>query len=429
MIITILMTLSSILSIYAGAVNLRTQKLGWKCCITLFIWLTAAYLTVGSLGQISIVICLAGVQIILYLFTKNLLTCTFAFLGYLVMVALNYLCTSMLGLFHIDMELISTTYAPHFSTFFWILTYVVTFLLGILTRKLLSKYPVSLSRKTSILLYLDVLACSLIFITNVVFGERLGYPKAVLIVNAVLFLTFIAITSFVLIITIRSIQREEAAKATISQLQEFQLYTDKIYQTMRSFKHNYVNILSALDGYIEQNDMQALKTYFDENIVANFNNISPDLTLLGSLGNMKIREIKGLLSTKIVKAMGKNIQFYIEISEPIESISMKPIDITQVLGIFIDNAIEETERTEEKLLHIAFINMNDFLRIQISNSCLAESYDMDKLQKDGFSTKGENHGLGLSSANSILSHYNDIVHSTRCQNHIFTQTLDIYTKQ
>ena len=39
------------------------------------------------------------------------------------------------------------------------------------------------------------------------------------------------------------------------------------YQDIRRFKHDYLNILSTITGYIQENDMDKLRNYFDSSIV------------------------------------------------------------------------------------------------------------------------------------------------------------------
>ena len=40
-----------------------------------------------------------------------------------------------------------------------------------------------------------------------------------------------------------------------------------MYSSLRSFKHDYSNIMLSMSGYIEANDMDGLKEYFDKEIL------------------------------------------------------------------------------------------------------------------------------------------------------------------
>ena len=49
--------------------------------------------------------------------------------------------------------------------------------------------------------------------------------------------------------------------------------------------------------------------------------------------NLKVREIKGLLTTKILQAQEKNIRISIEVPEPIDKIDMPIVNLSRAIGI------------------------------------------------------------------------------------------------
>lgn len=108
---------------------------------------------------------------------------------------------------------------------------------------------------------------------------------------SLLFLLIIVIVSFVSIIWLRSQQqllqlRHE--QETNQQLVEYLSNLEYAQTEFRKFKHDYLNVLAGLTGYIENQDLEGLKKYFYQ--VVNNNNINQtnDLFNLKSLQNMKI---------------------------------------------------------------------------------------------------------------------------------------------
>ncbi|MBC8832103.1 ATPase, partial [Escherichia coli] len=65
---------------------------------------------------------------------------------------------------------------------------------------------------------------------------------------------------------------------------------------MRVFRHDYVNILSTLVGYIDNNDMPGLKYYFENNIVPINKTIESNNYKISLLQNIHVIELKGLLA-------------------------------------------------------------------------------------------------------------------------------------
>jgi two-component system, LytTR family, sensor histidine kinase AgrC len=51
--------------------------------------------------------------------------------------------------------------------------------------------------------------------------------------------------------------------------------------------------------------------------------------------------------------------------------------------------------------------------------------DVKKIQKKGFSTKGNNRGFGLAITNQILSKYTNVLHNTFAEDSMFKQELII----
>lgn len=75
---------------------------------------------------------------------------------------------------------------------------------------------------------------------------------------------------------------------------------------------------------------------------------------------------------------------------------MNLIDLSRILGVFLDNAIEANSQVDKrKEINIAlFKSMSDSVIIIIENSYNADSVNIEQIFKEGFSTKGDNRGKG-----------------------------------
>lgn len=74
---------------------------------------------------------------------------------------------------------------------------------------------------------------------------------------------------------------------------------------MRKFRHDYVNILSTLSDFIREEDMDGLRKYFRSEILPMQDSMQMNAIKINGLENLHIREIKGLLTTKILQAQEK----------------------------------------------------------------------------------------------------------------------------
>ncbi|WP_186335566.1 quorum-sensing sensor histidine kinase AgrC [Staphylococcus xylosus] len=241
----------------------------------------------------------------------------------------------------------------------------------------------------------------------------------------------VIITTAILIITISfSIIRQIQYKRNMQEIENYYKYTlqiEKINHEMRKFRHDYVNILSTLSDFIREEDMEGLRDYFHSEILPMQDSIQMNAIKINGIENLKVREIKGLLTTKILQAQEKNIRISIEVPEPIEKIDMPIINLSRVIGILLDNAIEASEKiTEEPLIRIAFIKNEDTsVTFIVMNKCEQNMPKVHTLFQENFSTKGKNRGLGLSTLKELTDSTTNVLLDTTIDNNYFIQKVEI----
>ncbi|WP_142921850.1 quorum-sensing sensor histidine kinase AgrC, partial [Staphylococcus succinus] len=246
----------------------------------------------------------------------------------------------------------------------------------------------------------------------------------------VMYAVFI-ITIAILIITISfSIIRQIQYKRNMQEIENYYKYTlqiENINNEMRKFRHDYVNILSTMSEFIRESDMDGLKKYFNEEILPMQDSMQMNTIKINGIENLKVREIKGLLTTKILQAQEKNIRISIEVPEPIERIDMPIINLSRVIGIVLDNAIEASEKIEDDpLIRIAFIkNNDDSVMFIVMNKCEPNMPRIHTLFQENFSTKGKNRGLGLSTLKELTDATSNVLLDTTIDNDYFIQKVEI----
>ena len=117
--------------------------------------------------------------------------------------------------------------------------------------------------------------------------------------------------------------------------------------------------------------------------------------------------VKGIVYYKVANIIDKNINFNTEISKEVYTYFDK-LDaklyykVCKIIGILLDNAIEATIHTNEKLIFIEMFKLGNELFVLIQNSC-EDKVDLENINKKGFSTKGKNHGYGLYIVNKLVA--------------------------
>ncbi len=217
----------------------------------------------------------------------------------------------------------------------------------------------------------------------------------------------------------------EAKQKAMQDLQDYTRNLEAMYNSLRSFKHDYVNILLSLSGYIEDGDMDRLKDFFESKIFPTKNLITGEDYKLNQLSNISVLEIKSLLSAKMIYAHESGIDITIDIPDKVESFLIDTVDLARILGNFLDNAIEATLETEQPQIGLNIIQNKTGVSIIISNRFRDNGLMLHKLKQKGFSTKIGHQGIGLGNAQKIISSYDNVLLETTMKCDYFTQHIEL----
>ncbi len=250
-----------------------------------------------------------------------------------------------------------------------------------------------------------------------------------MIYNNVLHISgYLFVMLFLLLAVHCSYQEKMQTEAKQKAMQDLQDYThnlEAMYNGLRSFKHDYINILLSLSGYIANRDIDELAQYFETKIFPTKALIDQGDYKLNQLGNIDVLEIKSLLSAKMIYAHDSGIDVTIDIPCRVDSFPMNTVDLARILGIFLDNAIEAAPLAQQPQAGLNIIRHEAGVSITISNSFQDQGAVLHKLKQKGFTTKTGHQGIGLSNARKIISSYDNALLETSMQNGRFTQHLEL----
>ena len=107
--------------------------------------------------------------------------------------------------------------------------------------------------------------------------------------------------------------------------------------------------------------------------------------------------LQGIIFLKMQFAENNKVKFYMDNKidfEKLDESTALYLDTCEVIAICLDNAIEASIDTEEKLICMGLYNDDDCYTINITNS-FNNFVDVDKLGEKNYSTKNRNSGIGL----------------------------------
>lgn len=191
---------------------------------------------------------------------------------------------------------------------------------------------------------------------------------------------------------------------------------------VKTLRHDMKHHLNELKLLAMKGNSVAIENYIDEmyDYIHNPNEIV-------SSGNL---EIDSVLNYMLQKGRKDLLIVNTKIQIP-ESINHS-FDIIVILGNLLENAIEASSQTDEKLLNVSIQLKQGVLKIEIENSfnSLSLKEKREKGRTSLLTTKKEKreHGIGLKSVQKIVEKYNGIIHIHK-QNNRFHVELILYISE
>ncbi len=197
------------------------------------------------------------------------------------------------------------------------------------------------------------------------------------------------------------------------------------YDSLKSFKHDFENMVSILGGFIKNEDMVNLKKYYK--------NLFEECQELNNFSNLNSKVINNsgiynLLLLKYKKAQEANVKINLECFIDFNNLHISIYKFSRILGIFIDNAIEAASDSSEKFVSIRFRDskINKTQIVIIENTYADKSVDTAKIFEKGISSKNNHSGIGLWKVNQIIENNKNLNLVTTKDEKYFRQQLEIY---
>ena len=209
-------------------------------------------------------------------------------------------------------------------------------------------------------------------------------------------------------------------------MERYSRHIEELYKEVRSFRHDYTNLLTSLRLGIEEEDMEQIKEVYDSVLKDSSEKLQDNKYDLGRLVNIRDKALKSLLAGKFLKARDKNIVFNVEVPEEIQVEGMRLLDFLTIVSILCDNAIEASAEASQPHVSIAFLKNGAQETFIIENSIKEEGIDISEIFSFGASSKGEERGVGLYTVMKIVESHPNTSLNTTCQDQVFRQVLTVH---
>ena len=254
------------------------------------------------------------------------------------------------------------------------------------------------------------------------------------------FASMIATIGFIMFLStlfyLKSAREQHEKAKEIQQKKEeqrqLQLYTDEIvglYNEIRGFRHDYAGMLTSLQTGINSGDMKEVERIF-HNVLsqANISLRSDDYTFF-ELNNVQDTALRSVLIQTIFKARECGVEIVFEMKDVIETLPMKLLDLVRVASVLLNNAVEGAAESPSKTMNVSLVKLDKEIVFVIQNSRQSRYINLEEIYEVGFSTKGENRGLGLNNVKEIIDKYDEVILETDIETNYFIQVVRFKRKE
>lgn len=227
-----------------------------------------------------------------------------------------------------------------------------------------------------------------------------------LILKSNYYINILFLISSIAIITllIRKELKAEQLQEVNSQMLNYVTKYEKIITEQGKANHEFKNQLMVIKGYAKMNDSKKLIDYLDS--ITDDAKKTHSSYLISQLNKFPDGGIKGLLYYKLSIMEDMNISYDINVGNGVK-IKLSSLEtnmyknITKVLGVLLDNAIESSFKSKNKKILIITKKSDDKIIFSIYNTYTGK-IDLNKIGT-GYTTKGKGRGYGLRLVEDIIS--------------------------
>lgn len=251
-------------------------------------------------------------------------------------------------------------------------------------------------------------------------------PIHVIVVNIALILIY----SFIVYKAMNERNTSMLMKAENESLMENLNEYENMLDRQRVDNHENKNQLLIIKNMIKKKDKDVIK-YIDTIVK---DEKEDDEQLYTRVKAIPSGGLQGIIYQKMLTMKDEKITFSLDVSRDLRKINLDDLDmdnnykLCKIIGVLLDNAIEESRKIKDNCIMISLYVDDDLLIIDISNRFNSE-IDIKKIDSEGYTTKGNGHGYGLSLVKKIIEESDIFINERKIDKNVFKQVIKVDIKK
>lgn len=371
----------------------------------------------------TILMCTIFTMVFKIIFKSNISKSVLMSIIYIIILMLSDLLVLLFLIVILQMpkETIYTSFAE--SVLGNVCTNIIMLLIIYLLRKPLKKllgYSFSTNKKI-IIVSIVTITITVYFFFKIIAGYKVNNSVITYLMCMIAFITIL------LTLYREKIENESIIKKYDELLDVMKTYEVDIENQRTLIHENRNELMTIRSKAIDKNASKEFIEYMDSVIG---DKVSTSISKYSKFTHLPSNGLKGFFYYKSMEAERRGIKVSANVSKKIENSFLKDLDtktykdLARLIGVYLDNAIDASEKSEDKKLGIEIYLIKENIKIIITNT-FSNDVDLSKIGKERYTTKGKNHGHGLLLVSSIIRNNNRFIAKTKVDQNLYIQELTI----
>lgn len=185
---------------------------------------------------------------------------------------------------------------------------------------------------------------------------------------------------------------------TITELQTVNQQMDALNLKLRAQRHDFLNHLQVVYSLMEMGEYQDATAYLET--------VYSQLHAVSRVLRTKVTAFNALLQVKNAECERRGIALEMDVRSTLEGIAMPAWELCCVIGNLLDNAMDAAAQAEKPQITLSVTeSLREFTFTIRNNGAAIPASLRERIFEPGFSTKGENRGMGLAIVSRRLNEY------------------------